>query len=146
MNNAVFGKTSENVRKHRDIKLVTTDKKSNQLVSKPNYHTTIWCSESLLAIEMKKIRIKMNKPVYSGFSILEISKLIIYELWYDYMKPKLAKKQHCIMWTQTALLFILKLNIFIKMLQMMLKKDLTHQIMKSTDHCLLEKTKELLVL
>ena len=54
MNNAVCGKTMENVRKSRDIKLVTTDKKINYLVSEPNYHTTKWFSESLLAIEMKK--------------------------------------------------------------------------------------------
>ena len=54
MNNAVLGKTMENVRKHRDIKLVTTDKRRNQLASKPNYHTTKYFSENLLAIEMKK--------------------------------------------------------------------------------------------
>ena len=54
MNNAVFGKTMENVRKHRDIKLVTTDKRRNKLVSEPNYHTMKCFSENLLAIEMKK--------------------------------------------------------------------------------------------
>ena len=54
MNNAVFGKTVENVRKHRDIKLVTTDKRRNQLASEPNYHTTKYFSENLIAIEMKK--------------------------------------------------------------------------------------------
>ena len=54
MNNSVFGKTMENVRKHRDIKLVTTDKRRNQLVSEPNYHTTKYFSENLIAIEMKK--------------------------------------------------------------------------------------------
>ena len=64
MNNAVFGKTTENVRKHRDIKLVITDKRRNQLVSKPNYHTTKWFSENLLAIEMKKTKVRTNKPVY----------------------------------------------------------------------------------
>ena len=88
MNNSVFGKTMENVRKHRDIKLVTTDKKRNQLVSEPNYHATKWFSENLLAIEMKKIKLKMNKPVYLGLSILEISKTLMYEFWYDYVKPK----------------------------------------------------------
>ena len=72
MNNDVFGKTVENVRKHRDIKLVTTDKRRNQLVSEPNYHTTKWFSEKLLTIEMKKTKVKMNKPVYLGLSILEI--------------------------------------------------------------------------
>ena len=79
MNNHVFGKTMENVRKHRDIKLVTTDKRRNQLVSKPNYHTTKWFSENLLAIEMKKTRVKMNKPVYLSLSILDISKTLMSE-------------------------------------------------------------------
>ena len=90
MNNFVFRKTMENVRKHRDIKLVTTNKRRNQLVSEPNNHTTKWFSENLLAIEMKKIKVKLNKPVYQGWSILEISKTLIYEFWYDYMKPKYA--------------------------------------------------------
>ena len=87
MNNAVFEKTMENVRKHRDIKLVTTNKRRNQLASQPNYHTTKYFSENLLAIEMKKTKVKMNKPVYLGMPILHISKTLIYELWYDYIKP-----------------------------------------------------------
>ena len=74
MNNSVFGKIMKNVRKHRDIKLVTIDKRRNQLVSEPNYHATKWFSENLLLIEMKKIKVKMNKPVYLGLPILEISK------------------------------------------------------------------------
>ena len=78
MNNSVFGKTMENVRKHSDIKLVTTEETRNKLVSEPNYHTTKQFSENLLAIEMKKTEVKMNKPVYLGMSIL----------WYDYVKPK----------------------------------------------------------
>ena len=76
MNNAVFGKTMENVRKHRDIKLVTTGKRRNQLASEPNYHTTKYFSENVLAMEMKKTKVKMNKPVYLGMSILNISKNI----------------------------------------------------------------------
>ena len=90
MNNSVFGKTMENVRKHRDIKLVTTDNRRNQLVSEPNYYTTKWYSKNLLAVEMKRVKIKMNKPVYLGLSILDISKTLIYEFWYDYIKPKYA--------------------------------------------------------
>ena len=86
--NSVFGKTMENVRKHRDIKLITTDKRRYQLVSEPNYHTTKWFSENVLVIEMKKIKVKMNKPVYLGLSILEISKSLMYEFCYDYIKPK----------------------------------------------------------
>ena len=88
MNNPVFVKTMENVRKHRDIKLVITDKRRNQLVSEPNYHTTKWFSEKLLAIEMKKTKVKRNRPVYLGLSISEISKILMYQFWYDYMKPK----------------------------------------------------------
>ena len=88
MNNSVFRKTMENVRKHRDIKLVTTDEKRNKLVSEPNYHTTKCFAENLLAIEMKRTKVKMNKPVYLGMSILDISKTLMYEFWYDYIKPK----------------------------------------------------------
>ena len=88
MNNAVFGKTMENVKKHRYIKLVTTDKRRNQLVTEPNYYAIKCFSENLLAIEMKKTKVKMNKPIYLGLSILEISKILMYKFWYDYMKPK----------------------------------------------------------
>ena len=87
MNNSVFGKTMENVRKHRDIKLVSTEKKS-KLVSEPNYHTTIHFSENLLVTEMKKIKVIMSKPVYLGMSILDISKTLMYEFWCDNIKPK----------------------------------------------------------
>ena len=88
MNNSVFRKTMENIRKHREIKLVTTDKKRCKLVSEPNYHTINLISEDLSIIEMKKTKVKMNKPIYLGLSILEISKILMYEFWYDYMKPK----------------------------------------------------------
>ena len=69
MNNAVFRKTMENVRQHRDIKLVTTDKRRNQLASEPIYHTTKYFSENLIAIQMKKTK-KMNKLIYLGMSTL----------------------------------------------------------------------------
>ena len=88
MNNAVFGKTMENVRKHRDLKLVKKDCKRNKLVSEPNYHKMKLIAENLSIIEMKKVKVKMNKPIYLGLPILEISKIIIYEFWYDYMKRK----------------------------------------------------------
>ena len=81
MNNSVFEKTMENRRNHKDIKLVTTDKKRNKLVSEPNYHTINLISEDLSIIEMKKTKIKMNKPIYLGSSVLEISKVLMYEFW-----------------------------------------------------------------
>ena len=88
MNNADFGKTMENVRKHRNIKLLTTKRKRNYLVSQPNYHTTKFLKKYLLAIEMRKTQILMNNPVYLGLSILDLSKTVMYEFWYDYVKPK----------------------------------------------------------
>ena len=81
MKNAVFGKTMENVRKHRDIKLVTTDKKRSKLVSEPNYHTMNCISKNLSIIEMRRTKVKMTKPIYLGLPILEISKLLMYEFW-----------------------------------------------------------------
>ena len=66
MNNAGFGKTIENVRKHRDIKIVTTERRRNHLGSEPNYHTTKFFTEHLLATEMKKAETLMNKPDYLG--------------------------------------------------------------------------------
>ena len=92
MNNSVFGKTMEKVRKHRDIKLATTEEQKIELVSEPNYHKTKHFSDNLLAIEMNKTKVKINKPVYIGMSILDISKTLMYEFWYDYVKPKYKDK------------------------------------------------------
>ena len=92
MNNAVFGKTMENVRKHRDIKLVKTDKKRNKLVSEPNFHTMKLIDNNLAIIEIRKVKVKMNKPIYLGLSILDISKITMYEFYYDYVKIKYEDK------------------------------------------------------
>ena len=70
----------------------------------------------MLAIEIKKIKVKMSKPVYLGLSVLEIRKTLIYEFWYDYIKPKYQNLQNYVIWILTALLFILKLKPFIKIL------------------------------
>ena len=88
MNNSVFEKTMENVRNHRDIKIVTTNGQRNKLVSKPNYHTAKHILENLLIIEMKKTEVRVNKPIYLRMSILDISKTLMYEFWYDYIKLK----------------------------------------------------------
>ena len=77
MNNSAFGKTMKHVRKHRDVKLVTTVKRRNQLVSEPNYWVIKGFSENLVAIKMKKAKVKMNKSIYVGFSILDLSKTLM---------------------------------------------------------------------
>ena len=92
VNNSAFGKTMKNLRKHRDIKLVTTDVKRNKLVSEPNYHAKKHFSETLLVTETKKTKVYINKPIYLGMSILDISKTLMYEFSYDYIKPKYKEK------------------------------------------------------
>ena len=92
MNNAVFCKNVENVRKHRDIKLVKTDKKRNKLVSEPNFYTMKLIDYNLAIIEIRKVKVKMNKPIYLGLSILDISKITMYEFWYNYVKNKYGNK------------------------------------------------------
>ena len=77
MNNAGFGKTLENVRKHRNIKVVTTDKIINQLASEPNYHTPKHFSENLTAIEMKETTVKTSKLIYLGMSILDFNEIFM---------------------------------------------------------------------
>ena len=88
MNNSVFGKTMENVRNHRDIKLVTSDKRRKRLVSEPNDHSHKNFSDHLMAIEMKKTKVTVAKPLYLGMSKLDISKTLMYEFWYGYINPK----------------------------------------------------------
>ena len=123
MNNAAFGKTMENVRKHRDIKLVTRERTRNYLVSKPNFHATKFFTEYLLSIEMKKTKVLMNKSFYLGLSILKLSKILMYEeFWYGYVKPKYDGKAK-------VSLYIYKQMIFIKTLQKTWKLGLILQIM-----------------
>ena len=92
MNNSGFGKTMENVRNHRDIKVVTSNKRRSILASEPNYHSSKGISKDLMIMEMKKVEVKMNKPIYLGQAILDISKTLMYEFWYDYIKPKYGDK------------------------------------------------------
>ena len=141
MNNAVFGKTMKNVRKHRDIKLVTTDKRRNRLVSEPNYNTTKWFSKKLLAIEMKKTKIKMNKPIYLGLSKLKINKTLMHEIWYDYIKPKYVDNvKLCYMDTDSFIMHS-KTEDFYKDIADDVEINY-ESIMKSIDHYLLERIKK----
>ena len=97
----------ENVRKHRNIRLAVTKQRRNYLISEPNYHATKIFSENLLAIEIEKTQILMNKPGYFGLSILELSKIVMYEFWYDYVKPKHGEKAKlCYMNTDSFIVYI----------------------------------------
>ena len=79
MNNAVFGKAMENLRKYREIKLLTTESRLNYFVSEPNYQTTKFFIKNLLAIETKMTQVTMKKPVYLGLLVLDLSKTVKYD-------------------------------------------------------------------
>ena len=90
--NSIYGKTVQNDRKHRNIKLVTAEYKRNKLASEPNYHSTKCISKHLLVMEMKKTEVKMNKPIYLGQAVLDLSKTLMFEFWYDYLKHMYGDK------------------------------------------------------
>ena len=107
MNNSIFGKTMENAQKCRDIKLVTTEKRRNYLVLEPNYHRTKFLKENALAKEMRKTLIFMIKLVYLSLSILELSKIVMFKFWHDYVKLKYEKKEKlCYMDTDSFIVYI----------------------------------------
>ena len=89
---SIYGKTVQNDRKHRDIKLVTAEYKRNKLASEPNYHSTKCKSKHLLVMEMKKTEVKINKPIYLGQAVLDLSRTLMFEFWYDYLKPMYGDK------------------------------------------------------
>ena len=89
-----------------NIKLVTTEIRKNYLVSEPNYHTTKFITEYLFALQIT------NKPVYLGLSILELSKIFMYEFWYNYARPKYGgKAKLCYMDTGSFIVYITTDNI-----------------------------------
>ena len=92
MNNAVFGKMIENVRKRREIKLIMTEERRKKLVSEPNYASSTPFSDHLMAIEMRETRIYMDKPILVGQAILDKSKELMYKFFYDDFKPKYGEK------------------------------------------------------
>ena len=95
MNNAVFGKTMENVRNHADVKLLTKwDKRygAEAMIAKPNFLSRSVFAENLIAVELRKLEVKFNKPIYVGICILDISKVCLYEFYHEYMLPMYREK------------------------------------------------------
>ena len=128
MDNIVFGKTMENMRKDKDIIFVKTKTRRNYLVSEPNYHTTKNLPKNLLTKEMIGTWIIVTKPVYLGPPILEISEKVMYEVLYSYVNKKMVKKQNYITWIKTLPRSTKKQKTFTLIFQKMLKQDLTVQI------------------
>ena len=107
MNNSVFGKMMENVSGQRDVKLVVTEERRKKLGSEPNYNSCKQFAKDLMAIEMRKTEVLMDKPIAIGQAILDISKTVIYEFWYDYLKPKYRDKvKLCYMDTDSSFIYV----------------------------------------
>ena len=124
INNSVFRKTVENVGNHGDIELITSDKRRKRLVSEPNYHSHTEFSDHLKAIEIKKTRVKMTKPLYLGMPILNISKILMYEFWYDFINPKYGDRAKLCYTDTDSFIIYIKTEDFLKIFLMMLRNDL----------------------
>ena len=114
MNNSVFGKTMENIRNRVDVKLVNTKEKLIKLVAKPNFRSRKIFSENLVSVHMKKTSLTMNKPVYLGMCILDLSKTIMYDFHYNYIKPKYGEKAKLLFTDTDSLMYEIETEDFYK--------------------------------
>ena len=114
MNNSVFGKTMENIRNRVNVKLVDSGEQFKKLVSKPNYNSRKIFNENLVSVHMKKTSLTMNKPVYLGMSILELSKIIMYDFHYKYIKPKYGNKAKLLFTDTDSFLYEIQTEDFYK--------------------------------
>ena len=123
MNNSVFGKTMENIRNRLDIKLVTDKNKAEKLAAKPNFNHCNIFSEDLIAIHMKKTELTFNKPVYLGMCILDLSKTLMYNFHYKYIKQKYGDKAKLLFTDTDSLMYEIQTEDFYKDIS----KDVKHR-------------------
>ena len=114
MNNAVFGKTMENIRNRKDVKLVNSVEKLRKLIAMPNFVNRKIFSENLVSVHMKKTKLTMNKPVYLGMCILDLSKTVMYEFHYNYIKEKYGDKAKLLFTDTDSLLYEIETEDFFK--------------------------------
>ena len=114
MNNSVFGKTMENIRNRVDVKLVNTKEKLRKLVAKPNFKGRKIFNENLVSVHMKKTSLTMNKPIYLGMCILDLSKIIMFDFHYNYIKSKYADKAKLLFTDTDSLMYEIETEDFYK--------------------------------
>ena len=112
MNNSVFGKTMENIRKRVNVKLVSTEDKASELIAQPNYETRTIFNEQLTAVHMKQTSLYFNKPVYLGAAILDIGKTLMYAFHYDYIKPKYGERAKLLFTDTDSLMHLIQTEDF----------------------------------
>ena len=114
MNNSVFGKTMENIRNRVNIKLVDSGEQFKKLTAKPNYESRKIFNENLVSVHMKKTSLTMNKPVYLGMSILDLSKTLMFDFHYKYIKPKYGNKAKLLFTDTDSFLYEIQTEDFYK--------------------------------
>ena len=114
MNNSVFGKTMENIRNRVNVKLVNSENKARKLIAKPNYKSCKIFSENLISVHMKKTSLLMNKLVYLGACILDLSKTIMYDFHYNYIKPMYGDKAKLLFTDTDSLMYEIETEDFYK--------------------------------
>ena len=112
MNNSVFGKTLENVRQRQNIKLITDETKLNKYVKKPGYISSKIFNENLMAVPYVKEKLVLDKPIYVGFCILDLSKWLMYDFHYGYMKKNMVRMHSSYLLTRIHCVMRLKQKIF----------------------------------
>ncbi len=112
MNNAIYGKTIENVLKRQDINFCTDKKKALKYIKKTNFKRETIFTKNLVAIHLNKLQIKYNKPIYVGFCVLEMSKYIMYDFVYNYLKPKWDERVEIIQTDTDGLMLMVKTEDF----------------------------------
>ena len=130
MNNSFFGKMIENVRKRREIKLIVTEERRKKLVSQPNYTSCTAFSDHLMAVEMRKARVLMDKPILVGQAILDKSKELMYQFYYEYLKPKYEVKVKLLYMDTDSFILEIKTDDFFEDT----KEDLKEWFDTSNDH------------
>ena len=116
MNNAVFGKTMENIQNRVDIELINSEEKARKLHSKVNFDKRTIFSDYLVAVHMHKTKIKLNKPIYLGMSILDISKTLMFKFHCKYIKKKFGDKAELLLTDTDSLIYLIKNYDFYKII------------------------------
>ena len=117
MNNSVFGKTLENIRNGVDIRLISTNDVAQKLAAKQNYDYCTIFDENFMAVHMKKTKLSFNRPVYLGMSILDLSKSLMYDFHYNYIKTKYGDKAKLLFTDTDALTYEIKTKDFLQRYQ-----------------------------